>query len=79
MIMNVAYQHLWDAGRAVFRGEFIALPVSEKCKVNGIGLYLKKLGKGTNEKLQEGSNKDQRRSQSSNIREMVEKINKAKS
>lgn len=39
-----------DAGKAVFQGEFIAFPVSLKYKVHDISLYLKKLGKGTDEK-----------------------------
>ena len=46
---NTVYQNLWDAAKAVLRGQFITLNAyvrkEEKSKINNLSMHLRKLEK----------------------------------
>ena len=52
---NTTTQNLWDAGKAVLRGKFIAIPSylkkQEKNGIDNLTLHLKKLEKGEQKNL----------------------------
>ena len=70
---NTTIQNLWDAGKAVLRGKFIAIQVylqkQEKCQLNNVILHLKEA-----EKEKQTKSKVSRRKEIIKIRAEINEI-----
>lgn len=79
---NTIYQNVWDAGKAVLRGKFIALNAyirkEERSKTSHLSFHLRKIEKQEQIKSKVSRRKKKKEINEIEIRKSIEKINETK-